>query len=296
MNYFFLAIIALIVGSFLNLLIYRLPIMLEQQLREDCGVLATATSLANDTSSRAQRGTSNHEAQSHPMEIPRCARDDVVARNNVLNLWLPRSFCPLCKHQISWLSNIPLISYCLQKGRCRHCRQLISIQYPLVEVFSLIGALGAAFTFGFTPQLFSVLLFIWILIPLLVIDIQHQLLPDELTLSLLWLGLLTNIPGYFCPLPEAVLGAVCAYLILWVVTSLFKMLTGKTGMGQGDLKLFAALGAWFGWQQIPELLLLSSLTGLVIGFIYLKLTHQSKETPIPFGPFLCLAGLIAMFH
>jgi leader peptidase (prepilin peptidase) / N-methyltransferase len=259
-----LGITALLVGSFLNLLIYRLPLMLNAEWRTECTLLL-------------------HPNQPAPAAQPR------------FNLFLPRSLCPQCKNTIPFWHNIPILSFILLKGRCCFCSTSISIQYPLVELTSLILALAAGVYFGFNVSLGFALVFIWILIALFVIDLKHQLLPDSLTLGLLWVGLLANTQSYFTSLPEAVIGAITGYLMLWCAMNIFYLCTKKVGMGNGDFKLLAALGAWFGWVQLPLLLLSSSLMGAVVGIIYLKTTQQSKETPIPFGPFLCLSGLFVLF-
>lgn len=259
--YLLLAIFALIMGSFLNLVIYRLPLMIEADLQREC----------------AQHfKTAKQEQES-------------------INLFFPRSFCPLCKTTIPAYFNIPLIGYCLLRGRCRQCRQPISLRYPLVELLSCVLACLAAWHFGFNLVLVFALLFIWTLICLFFIDLEWQLLPDSLTLGLLWLGLIANTQMPFTRLTNAVLSAAVAYLSLWLFIKLFYLLTAKIGMGNGDFKLFAAFGAWFGGLQLPLILLLASLTGAMTGLIYLKIKGKSKDTAIPFGPFLCLAGLVSLF-
>jgi leader peptidase (prepilin peptidase) / N-methyltransferase len=255
---------SLLIGSFLNVVIYRLPRMLKAEWRTECELL-----LKLSTPDKTKQPA--------------------------FNLCLPRSSCPQCNHIIPWWHNIPLLSFLILKGRCAACQHRISWQYPLVECLSLLLSLVAAWYFGLTPSLVFALLFIWTLICLTAIDVQHQLLPDGLTLGLLWLGLLANTLHIFAPLQSAVLGAVIGYLILWLVMKGFYLLTGKIGMGHGDFKLLAALGAWFGWSLLPTLLLIASVLGAIVGIIYLKKTKQSKETPIPFGPFLCLAGFFVLF-
>jgi leader peptidase (prepilin peptidase) / N-methyltransferase len=255
---------ALLIGSFLNVVIYRLPRMLKAEWHAECELLLNPNAPKKPTSP-------------------------------AFNLCLPRSSCPNCNHIIPWWHNIPLLSFLILKGRCAACQHRISWQYPLVECLSLLLSLGAALYFGLTPNLMFALLFIWVLICLTSIDLQHQLLPDGLTLGLLWLGLLANTAHLFAPLESAVLGAVIGYLILWLVMKGFYLLTGKIGMGHGDFKLLAAFGAWFGWSALPTLLLIASVFGAIAGIIYLKFTKQSKETPIPFGPFLCLAGFFVLF-
>jgi len=261
-TYIILGILSLIIGSLLNVIIYRLPLMLHEEWSSQCREL---------------------------LHLPDEPHDKI-------NLFLPRSFCPNCKVIIPIWHNIPLISYCLLRGSCSNCQQSIPFRYPLIEALSLGLALMAAWSFGFNLTLFIVLLFIWLLICLFFIDLQHQLLPDVLTFSLLWIGLIANTQSLFTSLPNAVLSAAGAYLALWSFINLFYLLTHKVGMGHGDFKLLAAFGAWFGWTQLPLILLLSSISGAIIGIIYLRKTAQTKETPIPFGPFLCLSGLISLFY
>lgn len=261
MAYGLLGLAFLAIGSLLNVIIYRLPLMIEAEWRLQC---QQALTLPTDDKKK-------------------------------INLFFPRSFCPQCNHLIAWWYNLPLISYCLLRGRCRYCQESISWRYPLVEASCLLLSLYAVFHFGLGIELLWALPFLWIIIVLFFIDLQHQLLPDALTLSLLWLGLLANSMGLFTPLAQGVYAAVGAYLLLWGLMKLFYLLTGKIGMGHGDFKLLAALGAWFGPLYLPFILLLSSLTGLIIGLLYLKTSKKSKDTPIPFGPFLCISGLIILF-
>ena len=213
-----------------------------------------------------------------------------------VNLFFPRSFCPNCSRPIRAWENIPLLSYLLLRGRCSQCQQTIPWRYPFVEALCLALSLFALFNFGFNLTLIFALIFIWLLIPLCFIDLQHQILPDSLNLSLLWVGLIANTQSLFTTLPNAVLSAAGAYISLWLFIKLFYVVTGKEGMGHGDFKLFAAFGAWFGWTLLPLILLLSSMVGAVVGIIYLKTTGKCHKTPIPFGPFLCLAGLVALFY
>jgi leader peptidase (prepilin peptidase)/N-methyltransferase len=259
--YLVLAIVALVIGSLLNVIIYRLPLMIEADLEKECA---------------------DHLHLPEPPE-------------NKVNLFFPRSFCPACKAMIPAGFNIPLLGYCLLRGRCRQCKQPIPIRYPIVELLSCLLALLAAWHFGFNLTLVFVLVFIWILISLFFIDLKHQILPDSLTLGLLWLGLIANTQNMFTTLPNAVMSAAAAYLSLWLFIKLFYLLTAKIGMGNGDFKLFAAFGAWFGGLQLPLILLIAALTGAISGLIYLKIQAKTKDTPIPFGPFLCLAGFISLF-
>lgn len=260
--YLFIALFSLAIGSLLNVIIYRIPLMLQAEWEENCCELL---------------GTTSHKERSP------------------LNLFFPRSFCPHCQALVNAWQNIPLFSYVLLRGRCYQCKQSISLRYPFIELLCMLLSLYATWHFGFTLQLPFVLVAIWLLICLFFIDVDHQLLPDNLTLSLLWIGLIANTQSLFAPLSVAVLSAAGAYLSLWVFIKLFYLVTGKVGMGHGDFKLFAAFGAWFGWQFLPLILLLASITGALIGLIYLKRTNQSKETALPFGPFLCCSGLIALF-
>ncbi len=257
-----IGLLSLTVGSFLNVVIHRLPLMLQTEWRIECRNLL----------------------------------QQIQVDEKKINLFFPRSFCPGCNHLIHAWQNIPLISYILLRGRCHHCKSTISLRYPIVEILSMMGGVLAAWHFGFTITLLFALLFVWLIICLCFIDLEHQLLPDSLSLSLLWLGLLVNTKSLFTSLPDAVFSAAGAYLSLWIIIKLFYLCTGKIGMGNGDFKLFAALGAWFGWMQLPIILMLSSISGAIIGIIYLKNSKQTYRTPIPFGPFLCVSGLIVLFY
>lgn len=260
--YLVIALFSLAVGSLLNVVIYRLPIMLQEEWKQQCCELFALK-----------------EEELKPS----------------INLFFPRSFCPYCKSLVTAWQNIPIISYLFLRGRCHKCQHPISIRYPLIELFTLLLSMYASWHFGLTLQLPFALLGIWLLICLIFIDLDHQLLPDNLTLSFLWVGLIANTQNLFVPLPVAVISAVGAYISLWLFIKLFYLITGKIGMGHGDFKLFAAFGAWFGWYYLPLILLLSSITGALVGAIYLSVSKQSKETTIPFGPFLCMAGLVSMF-
>lgn len=260
----FLGVFGLLLGSFLNVVVYRLPHMLKASWRHECEMLLNMK------------------------QTPQSEASD-------FNLFLPRSFCVHCKKTIPFWHNIPLVSFIILRGKCAFCRSSISLQYPLIEATCSFLFLLAGFYFNLQLNLFFALVFIGLIICLTTIDLQHQLLPDSLTQSLLWLGLLANINQLFVPLSDAVIGAIAGYMTLWLVTKLFYLVTGRVGMGHGDFKLLAALGAWFGWTALPFILLFSSLTGAIIGLIYLKITKQSKTTPIPFGPFLCFSGLITLF-
>ncbi|MCX7116562.1 MAG: A24 family peptidase [Legionellales bacterium] len=259
--YVFFALFCLAMGSLLNVIIYRLPLMLQAEWASECRTI---------------------------LLLPE-------VESSKINLFYPRSFCPACEKQIPFWHNIPLLSYCLLRGRCRQCHQSIPLRYPFVEALTLVLSLSAAHLFGFHVSLIFILLFIWLLICLSMIDLTHQLLPDQLTYALLWLGLIVNTQHLFTSLPNAVLSAVGAYVALWLFIKLFFLIRKKVGMGHGDFKLFAAFGAWFGWTQLPLILLISSLLGAVTGVVYLKATKKTTDTPIPFGPFLCVAGLTSLF-
>ncbi|OGT20078.1 MAG: methyltransferase [Gallionellales bacterium RIFOXYB12_FULL_54_9] len=254
-------VLGLLVGSFLNVVIYRLPKMMELGWRSQCAEL-------NET------------------------QLDDVARYNLI---VPRSACPHCHHQISAWENIPVLSYLLLRGKCKSCHAAISARYPLVEAISGILCGFAAYHFEFGMAATGACLLIWALITLTAIDFDTQFLPDDITLPLIWLGLLFNLNNIYTTLPDAVLGAVFGYLALWSVYWLFKLLTGKEGMGYGDFKLLAALGAWLGWQMLPLIIILSSLVGAVVGITLIVALKHGRNIPIPFGPYLAGGGLIALF-
>lgn len=253
---------SLMIGSFLNVVIHRLPIMLEREWQAE------------------YLGYFNPEAQ--PQQEER------------YNLMVPRSACPHCGHAITAMENIPLLSWLWLKGRCRECQAPISARYPLVELLTALLSLIVAATLAPGWGLLAALLLTWVLVALTFIDLDKMLLPDQLTLPLLWGGLLFNLTGGFVPLADAVIGAMAGYLVLWSLYWAFKLLTGKEGMGYGDFKLLAALGAWLGWQALPIVLLLSSLVGAFIGIGLILLRNHHQNKPIPFGPYLAIAGWIAL--
>ena len=253
---------SLMIGSFLNVVIHRLPIMLEREWQAE------------------YLGYFNPETQ--PQQEDR------------YNLMVPRSACPHCGHAITAMENIPLLSWLWLKGRCRECQAPISARYPLVELLTALLSLVVAATFAPGWGLLAALLLTWVLVALTFIDLDKMLLPDQLTLPLLWGGLLFNLAGGFAPLADAVIGAMAGYLVLWSLYWAFKLLTGKEGMGYGDFKLLAALGAWLGWQALPIVLLLSSLVGAFIGIGLILLRNHHQNKPIPFGPYLAIAGWIAL--
>lgn len=254
-------LLGLLIGSFLNVVIYRLPKMLERDWQDQAREI---------------------------LDLP------LATHGDTFNLILPNSRCPQCAHNIRPWENIPLLSYVLLRGKCASCKTPISRRYPLVELACGLLSAYLAWHFGFTWQAGGMLLLTWGLLAMSLIDADHQLLPDTLVLPLLWLGLIANAFGLFTSLEEAVWGAVAGYLSLWSVCWLFKLITGKDGMGHGDFKLLAMLGAWGGWQILPLTILLASLVGAVLGLLLLRLRNADRSTPIPFGPYLALAGWIAL--
>lgn len=254
------ALLGLVVGSFLNVVIYRLPVMMQRSWESQCQELL--------------------ELELTPRE-----RFDLIK---------PDSRCPHCGTRIGALENIPVLSYLLQRGRCKHCANTISVRYPFIELLTAVLSAVTAWHFGYgSTALFAVLL-TWALIAMSFIDIDHQLLPDDLTLPFLWLGLFLSLFGLFTDMSSAIIGAIAGYLSLWLVYHLFKLATGKEGMGYGDFKLFALFGAWLGWQSLPLVLLLSSLVGATLGILLILLRGRDRQLPIPFGPYLAAAGWIAL--
>ncbi len=261
----FVGLVGLLFGSFFNVVIYRLPKMMEASWKYECEVLLSDESDAEEIA---------------PPQF---------------NLAVPNSHCPSCNAPVKAWQNIPVLSYVLLRGRCASCKAPIGVRYPLVEFITALLTIFPLLMFGFTSYAVAAILFSWILLILTVIDIDHQLLPDQLTLPLIWLGLLFNSITGSIPLQDAVWGAVAGYLSLWSVFWVFKLLTGKEGMGYGDFKLLAALGAWLGWQFLPLIILLSSVVGAVFGGAVLMLKRSDSSTPMPFGPYLAGAGWIALF-
>ncbi len=254
-------ILGLMIGSFLNVVIYRLPIIMQREWASQCAEL---------------RG--EEEVASPPFGLSR-----------------PRSACPSCSHPISAMENIPVLSYVFLRGRCAQCATPISLRYPLIETLTGLLSGFVAWHFGYGATAFFALIFCWALIALTFIDLDTQLLPDSITQPLIWLGLLININGTYTPLDSALTGAVAGYLTLWSVYWLFKLTTGKEGMGYGDFKLLAAMGAWFGWQILPLVILLSSVVGAFVGIALIVFAKHGRNIPIPFGPYLAGGGLIALF-
>ena len=259
---FLAGIFGLLIGSFLNVVIYRIPTMM-------------------------QRESENYVAQESGQRLPHPER---------FNLMVPRSACPKCGHRITALENIPVLSYLALRGKCSECKTPISPRYAIVELLTGLLSAWLVWRFGAGLTGMAVLLFAYLLIAMTFIDADTQLLPDDLTLPLLWIGLLLNVNGMFVPLADAVIGAAAGYLCLWTIFWLFKLATGKEGMGYGDFKLLAALGAWLGWKMLPIILLMSSLVGAVVGIALIVLARRGRNVPMPFGPYLAGAGLLTLLY
>ncbi|HUW50060.1 MAG TPA: A24 family peptidase [Sulfuricella sp.] len=253
--------LGLLVGSFLNVVIHRLPQMMEREWRAQC--------------SEMENG-------------------DAIPPSAPYNLVVPRSACPSCGHQIRAWENIPVLSWLILRGHCSHCQAPISPRYPTVETLTGLLSGLTAWHFGFGPAAMAAMAFTWALIALTCIDFDTQLLPDSITQPLIWLGLLFNLNGLFTSLDSALIGAVAGYLALWSIYWLFKLIAKKEGMGYGDFKLLAAIGAWLGWQLLPLVILLSSLVGAVVGVTMILFAGHGRQVPIPFGPYLAGGGLIAL--
>lgn len=265
----FAVVIGLIIGSFLNVVIARLPVMLERQWRTECREILAG----EDAVATASTGDSD-------------GRFDLI---------VPRSRCPDCGAPVRALDNIPVLSWILLRGRCRQCGRGISLQYPLVELLSAVIAAAALLRFGTGGHALFVIVFGWMLLAAAVIDLRTTLLPDNLTLPLLWLGLVASVTGLTPATPvDAIVGAAAGYLVLWGLYHAFRLLTGKEGMGYGDFKLLAALGAWVGWQGLPVVILLSSGVGAIVGLGLIMLQGRDRAAPIPFGPFLAAGGWIGL--
>ncbi len=262
---FIAGMFGLCIGSFLNVVIYRLPIMMQQDWRNQC------------------------------VEFLELSKEKEKGSDEPYNLVIPRSRCPGCNHLIRSWENIPVISYLFLKGKCKNCGTGISIRYPFIEVITAVLSVFVIWYFGFTWQAAAALLFTWSMVCLTFIDFDHQLLPDSISLPLLWLGIICNMFGLFTTLENSIIGAIAGYLSLWTFANLFKIITKKEGMGHGDFKLFALLGAWLGWQLLPFIILASSLVGAIIGISLILIFGHERSKPIPFGPYIAIAGWIAMF-
>jgi leader peptidase (prepilin peptidase)/N-methyltransferase len=256
------ALFSLLIGSFLNVIIYRLPRMIQNDWNQECRRYLGLKIQPSDT---------EH-----------------------LSLWLPFSHCTHCQKPLKPWHNIPIISYLVLRGKCAYCNATISLRYPLVEALCCFASVYVAWRFGVSWQTVAALLFTWILIALTFIDLDYQLLPDQLTLSLLWLGLIASVYSLFTPCHGAIIGAIAGYIAFALTQWLFKLATGKIGMGQGDYKLLAALGAYLGWQQLPIIILLSSIIGVIFGITHMVMKRNFKSTPMPFGPYLAVAGWISL--
>ncbi len=258
----FAGLLGLVVGSFLNVVIFRLPKMMERDWRDQCAEIL-------------DHGTPTDKRPAY-------------------NLVVPRSRCPSCGHQVAALENVPVLSFVMLKGRCAECGWRIPWRYPGVELLSAVLSVLVVWRFGLGAESAGALLLTWALLALSFIDFDTQFLPDSITLPFLWLGLAFNLNGTFASIEASVLGAIAGYLVLWSVYHLFRLVTGKEGMGYGDFKLLAMLGAWLGWSALPLIILLSSLVGAVIGVTMIALRGHDKNIPIPFGPYLAIAGWIAL--
>ena len=254
-------VVGLMIGSFLNVVIYRLPVMMERDWKTQC---------------REYAGEAEPED-----EAP-------------LTLAKPASRCPHCGHRIRFYENIPVLSYLFLRGKCSSCQTSISIRYPAIELLTGLLSVVVAWHFGFGWQAGAALLLTWALIALSMIDVDHQLLPDSITLPFLWLGLILSLFPVFADMRSSLIGAVAGYMSLWIIYQLFKLVTGKEGMGFGDFKLLALLGAWMGWQALPMIILLSSAVGAVLGGALIAVQGRDRHQPIPFGPYLAIAGWIAL--
>lgn len=264
----FTFIFSLLVGSFLNVVIYRIPVMMEREWQESLIEEAIPDSKSDQA--------------------------DSDISTEIFNLATPASTCPHCQHKIRWYENIPVVSYLFLRGQCSSCHTSISLRYPVIELLTAILSVIAVVQFGFNASGLAAVVFTWCLVSLTFIDIDHQLLPDRIVLPLLWLGLLINTQNSFTSLSSAVWGAALGYLILWSIYWTFKLITGKEGMGYGDFKLLAALGAWCGATSLPLIILLSSVTGVILTVVLMISRKHEAQNPLPFGPYLAIAGWIAL--
>lgn len=267
--YAVVALFSLLIGSFLNVVIYRLPKIMEQGWYKECREF-----LAD--------------------ELPKTKENKSDTKETAITLSKPNSTCPNCGHLIRFYENIPVISWLFLKGKCSQCKNKISVRYPIIELTTAFLGTIIAVNYGVTSTALFIILLTYALICLTMIDFDHMLLPDQITLPFLWLGLLVNINGAIVPLQDAVIGAVAGYMSLYCVFWLFKLITGKEGMGYGDFKLVALFGAWIGWQLLPLLILMASAVGAVIGISLMVFKNHQREQAIPFGPYLAIAGWITM--
>jgi len=277
-----IGLISLCIGSFLNVVIYRLPLMMQREWQSECRILLDDELKKNNSNSDSSKPGNSKPDSSNPNI------------NEPFNLVKPNSTCPKCKTAIKPWQNIPIISWLMLKGKCASCSNPISARYPAVELITALLSLIVAYSFGATEQALLYIFVTWILVALTFIDIDHMLLPDQLTLPLVWLALIASVMGCTITPTDAIIGAACGYLSLWSVFWLFKLLTGKEGMGYGDFKLLAVFGALLGWQSLLTIILLSSVVGAIIGIALLSIQGKDKATPIPFGPYLAIAGWITM--
>jgi len=257
------AMVALMIGSFLNVVIYRLPRMMINEWNQECREYLGLKTPCKDTEQ--------------------------------INLWAPLSHCPQCKKRLKPWHNIPVLSYFVPSGHCAYCRATISLRYPIVELLCCVTSVYAVWHFGLTPQMLGALLFTWILICLTFIDLEYHLLPDQLTYLLVWSGLLLSLLGLFTDMTSAILGGALGYLVFAVIQWTFEWVTGKVGMGQGDFKFLAGLGAFLGWQQLPIIILLASLMGIIFSLIHMSIKRKFQSVPMPFGPYLSIAGWVSLF-
>ncbi len=336
-------VLSLLVGSFLNVVIHRLPIMLDRQWRAQahetladgacssdlqpppsgpssafspsdleppaCDLPPSSSSPSPESAASSDSSSLSSSSLQPPAPGPDSSLSSSLSSSSPqppassppYNLVVPRSACPHCGAPIKWHQNIPVLSYLVLGGRCANCRARISLRYPVVELATALLSAAVAWRYGWHWQTLAALLLTWALVALTVIDLDHQLLPDAITLPLLWLGLLLALawhPDLRPTIPvnpvSAIAGAVAGYLVLWLVYWAFKLVTGKEGMGYGDFKLLGALGAWMGWQMLPLIILLSAFTGAVVGLVLIALRGRDRHQPMPFGPYLAAAGWVAM--
>lgn len=279
-------VIGLLVGSFLNVVIYRLPIMMQRGWRKEC----TEYLLINQEADTTQID----DVMNAVGRASKVGDAGAIVEEEPFNLVFPLSRCPGCNTPIKPYQNIPVLSYVFLRGSCATCGCHISMRYPIVEAFTALSSIIVAWHFGYTPEAAFALLLTWSLIALIFIDFDHQLLPDSITLPLLWLGMCLSLFNVFTDTHASIIGAVAGYTALWTVFHLFKLATGKEGMGYGDFKLLALFGAWLGWQYLPIIILLSSMVGAVIGVGMIIFIKHDRNIPIPFGPYLAVAGWIAL--